>query len=54
MSDHLLTKPLRNHLTGLLGKIGNLEDAKVNQALIDCTMFLLIELSRIDQSGVIQ
>lgn len=54
MSERLLTKPLKDHLSGLLLKIDRLEDGKINQAIIDCAKFLLIEMHRIDQSGVIQ
>lgn len=43
---------MSDHLTGLLKKVDRLDDVKINQAIIDCAMLLLIELSRLDQSGV--
>lgn len=47
----LLCKPLRDHLNGLLNKIDVQSDQRNIQAVIDCTLFLLIELQRIDQTG---
>jgi len=47
MSD-LLRKPLADHLTGLISKLDQREDADLHQPLIDCAMFLLIELARLD------
>jgi len=47
----LFTKPLRDNLTGLLRKLDRMEETRINQALIDCTLFLMIELSRVEQIG---
>jgi hypothetical protein len=46
---HLMKKPLRDHLTGLLNRLDLLEDGKIRQAIIDSTMFVLIEVARLDQ-----
>jgi hypothetical protein len=51
MNKTLLTKSLNDNLAELLGCLDHLDDTRINQALIDCTMFLMIELSRLD-SGV--
>lgn len=48
MSDHLLTKPLRDALIGVQRKIDKLDDTKINQALTDCIQFFITEISRLD------
>jgi len=48
MDNSLLVKPLACHLKGLLGKIDRSPDARITQSVIDCAVFLLIELSRLD------
>lgn len=50
MRTHLLKKPLRDNLIGLLNRLDLLDDGKVNQALHDCILFILAEVSRIDQA----
>ena len=47
--DHLLKKPLRDHLNGLLNRVDLLTDDLTKQQIVDCVMFVLIEVSRIDQ-----
>lgn len=51
MRPVLLVKPLRDHLNGLLNKVDVYSDQRTIHAVIDCALFLLIELQRIDQSG---
>jgi len=48
---HLLKKPLRDHLNGLLNRVDLLPDDKIKQALHDGILFLLIETSRLDQAA---
>jgi hypothetical protein len=38
-------------LLGLIAKIDRRADARINQSVIDCASFLLIELDRIDAGG---
>lgn len=54
MNKPLLCKPLRDHLTGLLNKLDAGSDQKIVQSIIDCSLFLLIELERLDDMGGIQ
>lgn len=46
--DHLLKKPLHDHLKGLLNRLDLLPDERMQQPLIDDAMQLITELSRID------
>ena len=48
--DHLLKKPLHDHLKGLLNRLDLLPDERIKQPIIDCVMVILIEVSRIDQA----
>lgn len=48
----LLCKPLKDHLNGLLRKVRLLDDCKVNQSIIDCILFVMIEAERIDGKEV--
>jgi len=43
-----LNKPLYCCLKGLLNALDRSSDARITQSVIDCAMFLLIELERID------
>jgi len=47
-THRLLVKPLGCHLKGLINKMDKRNDTKIDQAIIDCSMFLLIELERLD------
>lgn len=47
--DHLLKKPLKDHLSGLLNRVDLLPDDRIKQALHDCILFILVESSRLDQ-----
>ena len=46
---HLLKKPLKDHLSGLLNRVDLLPDDRIKQALHDCILFILVESSRLDQ-----
>jgi len=48
MTTPLLCKPLKDHLTGLLTRVELLDDCRVNQEIINCILFVLIEVARID------
>jgi len=49
-NTHLLKKPLKDHLNGLLNRVDLLPDDRIKQPLHDCILFLLIEVARIDQN----
>jgi hypothetical protein len=50
-TQKLLKKPLRDHLKGLMSRVDLLPSECMQQPIIDSVMFLVIELSRIDQTG---
>jgi hypothetical protein len=48
---HLLNKPLKCCLIGLVNKLDRLEESDMHRSLIGCATRLLNELSRFDQGG---
>lgn len=49
--NNLMKKPCKDHLNGLLNRVDLLPDDRIKQALHDCILFVIIEVSRIDQTG---